>query len=422
MPSESSYPVTGVSTLPHPYPVDRYSQQGVAYLAMPRHPEPSRHARGLTSDLFSDLVAKAEAQSRPVVPLHVGNVYRTPPSVLGRELGRQAEAHDVYDYAPPAGGAPRFLKAIQDYLKRRYSAEIPAEQIQVTPGGTAGFSIIVDTLIEPGEEVLLPSPFWPLSRGIIASRGATPVEVPWFTELDKPNWDPERALEEHVSERTSAIYVNTPHNPTGRVLSDEQLELVARFARRHGLWILSDDAYEDFVFTPTAPSPLWQRASASDRTVSCHTLAKSYSIPGARVGYVHGPPEAMKAIRDVSFFRTYGTAHSMQLAGAAALDFCDDWVQQTREMYHRAGREAADKLRLPRPDSGTFLFFDVSALTDSNDCRPFLHRCAEQGVLLVPGAACGAAHSGAVRLCYTSVLPELLHDGLDRIAHLFQRG
>jgi N-succinyldiaminopimelate aminotransferase len=128
-------------------------------------------------------------------------------------------------------------------VAERDGVELDPECLQVMPGATAGLAVAVAALLAPGDELVLPSPFWPLIRGIVASRGCDPVEVPFFTRLSEPGFDPEAALERAVTPRTAAIYLNDPNNPTGRVLPPEVLDAVARVARRHDLWVIADVAY-----------------------------------------------------------------------------------------------------------------------------------------------------------------------------------
>jgi N-succinyldiaminopimelate aminotransferase len=278
----------------------------------------------------------------------------------------------------------------------------------VVPGATAGLSIACNALLDPGEEVLLPAPFWPLIRGIIAARGAHAVQVPFFDRLGDAAFDPERALEQAVTERTVALYVNTPHNPTGRVLQPAVLDAMVRVARRHDLWLLCDQAYEDLWYGPEPPEPVWARPDVRDRAVAFHTLSKSHGLAGGRIGWVHGPAPAMAAIRDLQTFQTYCAARPMQVAAACALREGSAWLSEARASYREAGARAARVLGLPAPEGGTFLFFDASPHLGpgAQDSLPFLERCLDAGVMLTPGASCGDAYARWARLSFTAVPPE----------------
>ncbi|MBZ0122099.1 MAG: pyridoxal phosphate-dependent aminotransferase, partial [Sandaracinaceae bacterium] len=284
---------------------------------MPRFPKTAESAEGLSDRVFSRLAQKARSMPGPIHPLHVGDTWLEPLEAARAEAQR-TEAHPrLHNYAP-VQGEPALLDAITEHLRARGECIVDRETIQVTSGATAGLSVVSEALLAPGDEVLLPSPFWPLIRGILRKRGVGAVEVPFFTRLGEPGFDAEAELEARVTERTSAIYVNTPHNPTGRVLPDPVLAAIARVAERHDLWVLSDEVYEE-VYFGAPPAPVWARADFQTRTIAVHSLSKGYGLAGARVGWAHGPHQAMEVVRGVQTFLTYCAPRPMQLGAARAL-------------------------------------------------------------------------------------------------------
>jgi N-succinyldiaminopimelate aminotransferase len=147
-----------------------------------------------------------------------------------------------------------------------------------------------------------------------------------------------------------------------------------------------------------------------------HTLSKSYALAGARIGYAHGPPAAMQAVRGVQAFNTYCAARPMQLGAARALAEGGGWLAETRRAYAAAARAAAEAVGVPAPESGTFLFFDATPhLAPGEGLDGFLERCLAAGVLLTPGAASGRDYATWVRLCFTAVPPDALRDALSRL-------
>jgi N-succinyldiaminopimelate aminotransferase len=351
----------------------------------------------------------------PLYPLHVGDTWLEPPEAARAEAQRSAEHPRLHGYALPQG-EPAFLEAVQRRLERA-GAAVPLERLQACSGATVGLSVTVQALLDPGDEVLLPSPYWPLIRGIVASRGAVPVEVPAWTRLDEPGFDLEAALEAAVTERTAALYLNTPHNPTGRALDDAQLAAVARVAERHGLWVLADQVYEEVWHAASPPpTPPWSRADLAHRSVAVHSLSKSHGLAGARVGWIHGPEEAMGHVRRVQTYQVYCAAKPMQHAGARALEEGDEWLAEACRRHGRAARLAAEALSVPTPGGGNFLFFDASPWLDGgDDALPFLERCLDEGVVLTPGASCGGDYRSWVRLCFTSVPEDELVRALEAL-------
>ncbi len=389
---------------------------------MPRFPNIAEHAHSVSARVYSQLAQRARAKNAEVYPLHVGDTYRDPVPAAQAERQLSVEHRGLHQYAP-VQGEPSAIDAFLDYVRARHGETLDRELVQLMSGATAGLSIVCQVLLEPGDEVLLPSPFWPLSRGIIATKGAVPVQVPFYTRLDEPGFDAEAALEAAVTERTVALYVNTPNNPSGRVLSEDTVAVMLRVAERHDLWLFCDEAYEEIYFDREPPGAIWKRPEVRDRAIAFHTLSKTYGFAGARIGFTHGPKRVMGAVRGMQTFHTYCAARPMQFGAVGALREGDAWVKESRALYRDAGYRAADALGVARPEGGTFLFLDVSALLEARaeDCSAFLERCADQGVLLTPGRSCGDDYARWVRLCFTSVPPARLEAALEKLAPLFRR-
>lgn len=385
---------------------------------MPRFPNCAASVEGLSDRVFSRLAARAEDHPGPVHPLHVGDTWMLPLEAARAEAQLTTQHPHLHNYAP-VQGQPELLDAIEAHLSRRGDQLVDRDSVQVTSGATAGLSIVSEALLDPGDEVLLPAPFWPLIRGIIRKRGARAVEVPFFDKIHDDDFDAEAVLEAAVTERTAAIYVNTPHNPTGGILSDRDVTAIAKVAERHDLWIFSDDVYEEIWFDGMQPSPVWTRADYQLRCVAVHSMSKAYGLAGARIGWVHGPRDAMDVIRGVQTFSTYCASRPMQVGAAVALREGQEWLEAARRSYGEAASRTARTLGLRKPDGGTFVFFDVTAhRREGEDTLGLLERCLDAGVLLTPGAACGQAYESWVRLCFTSVPPEQLQEALDAIAPL----
>jgi N-succinyldiaminopimelate aminotransferase len=243
--------------------------------------------------------------------------------------------------------------------------------------------------------------------------------VPFYDRLQSPDYDPEAALEAAITERTSAIYLNSPHNPSGVILDETLVEAIARVAERHDLWVLSDEVYEDIYFGAEAPQPLWTHPDLRHRTLAVHSLSKGHGMAGSRVGYVHGPELAMRAVRAVQTFQSYCASKPMQLAASRALSEGEPWLAEARDLYGDAGRLAASALGLPDPAGGTFLFFDATPWLDGGaSSLPFLERCVDAGVVLTPGGASGDDYESWVRLCFTCVAPDELATALEKLAPL----
>jgi N-succinyldiaminopimelate aminotransferase len=381
---------------------------------MARFPNASPTADTLSDAVYSAYAARARARGGEVFALQVGDTWLEPPACARAEAQRVADHPRLHGYAP-VQGEPALLDAVEARLLARHGERIDREGLQVMLGATGGLSVVVDTLLDPGDEVVILAPYWPLIRGIVASRGAVPVEVPLFDRLGTPGFDPEAAVARAIGPRTAALYVNTPNNPTGRALPPEVVDALARLARRHGLWVISDDVYEDLSYVAPRP-PVWTHPELRDRTVATHSVSKAYALAGARVGFTHGPREILRAIRGVQTFKTYCAPRPFQLAAARALAEGDEWLASARATYAEAGRRAAAALGLPAPEAGSFLFFDAAPYLRPGEALPgFLERCLDAGLLLTPGAAAGKDYATFVRLCFTVVPPAKLDEALARL-------
>jgi len=387
---------------------------------MPRLPHASLTTETLSGSVFGSLLSRAKARGGSIHPLHVGDTYKQPIPEARAEAQLISEHAGLHRYAPPQG-MPELIDAVVARERQRSGLELTRDDVQIMSGATAGLSVIANTILDPGDEVLLPSPYWPLIRGIIASRGAVPVELPCFHRA--LTQDLEAQFEARVTPRTVALYLNSPHNPTGRVLPLEALEALLRVVLRHDLWVICDEAYEELHFD-SRPTPLWAHEALRDRAIVSHTFSKSYGMAGARVGYVHAPPRVMRALRGVQTFLTYCAPRPMQLGALACLRHGQGFLEECRRDYALAGARAAEVLGVAPPEGGTFLFFDASPYLSSADetSQPFLERCVDQGVLLTPGSACGADFARWVRICFSVEAPDDFEQALAGVARAMGKG
>jgi N-succinyldiaminopimelate aminotransferase len=379
---------------------------------MPCYPRLSHAADGLSANVYTSLLAIAEQSGRELFPLNVGDTYLEPPDCGSVEALAKQRFAGMHRYAP-VRGEPVLLDAIVNDLERRGRA-VPRDQLQVTAGGTSALDLTCRALLEPGDEVILLAPYWPLIRGIVSACGAVAVELPCFTELRTPEFDFRAALERVVTPRTAAIYVNSPNNPTGLVLDAQEVEVLAHFIHERGLWLLSDEAYERLHFSAPGPA-VWQHPKLTERAVVVHTLSKSYAMAGARVAYLHAPPRALEAIAGLQTFATYCAPRPLQIAACNVLvePEGEAFVARAQEAYQQAAARTARTLRQAPPAAGTFAFFDTRRfLKDGESSQALLERVARAGVVLTPGAATGAAYADWARLCFTSVAPATLERAL----------
>jgi aspartate/methionine/tyrosine aminotransferase len=383
---------------------------------LPRHPRVAASVESMPGSVYSALAHRLASHPGETYPLHVGDTWMEPAE--GCRMGdlSVAENPGMHRYATPQG-LPRLLQLAAARIGERSVTPCAPEQMLIATGATGALGAIAGALIEDGDEVLLAAPYWPLISGIVRSFHGRPVPVPLIGEADSAAAAVE-LFESRRSDRTIAIYLNTPNNPTGDLLPREWLEALADWATRHGLWILADEVYEDYVYEG---EHTYLRSLAPERTFSVHSFSKAYGMAGNRCGYLAGPAEVMGELRKVSTHTFYSAPTAAQLAGIRALEgAADDWLAAAVERYRELGRATAARLGTPAPGGSTFLFLDVADRLDERGLEGFLEDCVDRGLFLAPGPSFGP-YPTHVRLCFTSVEPERVARGVDVLARLLGR-
>jgi aspartate/methionine/tyrosine aminotransferase len=381
---------------------------------VPRFPDISAAAGAMPSSIFARLVEKLPPGE--FFAFHLGDTHLLPP-----EPSRfQALAWDdkMYGYGAPAGD-PALLDAIVRKLAERNAIPATRDNVQITAGATHAFACATRAVLEPHDEVLLLAPYWPLLRGHVLSVGARPVEVPFSIPLlEKPGADLRTLLDEYISPKTAAIYLTTPNNPDGKVLSRAQLEVIADVARADDLWVLSDEVYEDFTFGGRPHVSIASLPGMAERTITAFSFSKSYGQAGLRVGYAVGPTAAIVPIRKLANHTIYSVPRAMQGAALAALQGGAAFLAGARGEYERARDLTMATLgkvgvRCFEPEGGSYVFCDFTRWADGADCCiSVLQKLAAAGILMAPGEAFGRAFGMWARLCYTAVPRERLEAGL----------
>jgi len=346
-----------------------------------------------------------------VCPLNVGDTWMEP-FIGGRmEDIRHADHPGMNRYTAPHG-LPGLVDAVVEKVRSRNALPCERESVLVTAGATGGLCTAVGMLASPGEEVLILAPFWPLIRGIVQAFRATPVEVPFFDRVGSAE-EAVAAVRERLTSRTVALYISTPSNPTGIVIPQDWLEALAEWARREDLWLISDEVYEDLIYSGEHVSI---GRFAPERTLSAYSFSKAYGMAGHRTGYLVGPEAAVAQAEKVATHTFYCAPTAGQIAGMHALREGREWVERARALYRDVGNETAELLGLPPPQGSTFHFVDVSRFLDERGIAGFLEACLGDGVALAPGASSGAAYGNWVRLCYTAAPPEEVTAAVRKVA------
>ncbi|MFT3691511.1 MAG: pyridoxal phosphate-dependent aminotransferase [Kofleriaceae bacterium] len=367
---------------------------------MSRFPSISSAGERVPASIFAKLREHLAKYPGDVIPFQIGDTHLPPPKGLAAIDWSKMPVADLYTYGTPAGWDP-LVAAIAEKAKARNGIPTTSANVQITVGTTHALDCAVKALCDPGDELILVTPHWPLIKGIAISHYVQPIEVLGIG-----------AIEHAITPKTSAIYVASPNNPDGIMLDGAQVDEIIRLARIHDLWILSDEVYEDYTYD----SPHISIASrAPERTVTTFSFAKSYAQAGLRVGYALAPEPVTQAMRKLVNHSVYNVPVAMQVAAYKAMQDVT-FLATAREKYRAARDRARARLIAPAalPPGGAYLWVDFSKWS-GDDCMPVLEKIAERGVLIAPGHAFGDACKGFARLCFTGVPEARLDEGIDRV-------
>ena len=306
-----------------------------------------------------------------------------------KEAACAAIMADVNQYAV-TWGTKGLRDAIAREFTRRYAVPVvPDQQVTVTCGSTEAMMATMMALIDPGDEVVIFEPFYENYGPDAILSGATPR----FVTLREPDWsfDPDE-LAAAFSNRTKAIILNTPNNPTGKVFSRAELEIIAALCQKWGAIAISDEIYEHIVYDGATHVPIASIDGMAERTVTINSLSKTYSVTGWRVGWAISPPALTGAIRKVHDFLTVGAAAPLQEAGVAALGVEDAYYDQLAASYQRRRDLLLDILRRHHftcyvPSGAYYIMTDIGGFGFADDVEFARYLVKDVGVAAVPGSS-----------------------------------
>jgi aspartate/methionine/tyrosine aminotransferase len=358
-----------------------------------------------------------EAQGRDVIHLEIGQPDFDTPSHIAL-AGIQAIATGKTGYNP-APGIPALREALAEDAGRRRGIAVDPAQVVVAPGNKPLLYLPMQTILEPGDEVVLPDPGFPTYEVSIRMAGGVPVPVP-LVEDEKQGFDLDLdALDMRLSPKTKIILINSPGNPTGGILSQRTLEHVAEASQRLDCWVLSDEVYSRLVYEGQHASIL-SLPGMPERTIMADGFSKTYSMTGWRLGFGI-MPEPLAAMMDPVLTHAVGcTATFTQYAGLAAVLGSQDQADDMRDQFHKrrdiivAGLNAIPGVHCPTPRGAFYVFANVSSLGwPVEELADYL--LTEAGVALLAGTDFGQAGRGYLRLSYANSI-ENIREALARMA------
>ena len=382
-----------------------------------------------SATLKVDAKAKAlQAQGRPVISYAAGEPdFATPANVVDAASAAVLEPKN-YRYTP-AAGLPELKEAIAAKTLRDSGLEVAPSQVIVTNGGKQAVYQAFATLLDDGDEAILPAPYWTTYPEAVKLAGGVPVEV--FAGSDQNYLVTVAQLEAARTERTKVLLFVSPSNPTGAVYSAEQTREIGEWALEHGIWVISDEIYQNLVYDGVRAVSIVEAVPAlADTTILVNGVAKTYAMTGWRLGWMVGPADVVAAASNLQSHLSSNVSNISQRAAIEALTGPQDTVEEMRQAFERRRNVIVAELNkipgviCPTPEGAFYVYPDVTGLlgrewggvtpTTSLELADLILEQAE--VAVVPGEAFGP--SGYLRLSYALGDGPLL-EGVQRLQRLF---
>ena len=314
-------------------------------------------------------------------------------------------------------GITELREELIEYNKRTFDIRLNQDRVTVTNSGMMAITIVMQALLNPGDEVVVIGPVWPniysaisINRGIATHASITLHDNAWKLDL--------KDVFAAISTSTKAIFLNSPGNPTGWIMPEEDQKELLNFCREKGIWIVSDEVYHSLVFDRPVANSILKYASPNDKVISVNSFSKSWLMTGWRMGWIVHPVGLSETFAKLIQISTSGVPAFIQKAGIAALSKGDQVVADLRDRC-QIGRDIVfdyleqwPRVRCMRPKGAFYAFFSVEGMENSLEfCKTLIDKC---NVGLAPGSAFGPGGEGFLRLCFAST-PDKLNEAMQAL-------
>ncbi len=395
-------------------------------------PDISDRAKGYIGSptrTLSTLLEKA-ATSKDIISFGGGAPSLAPPKeAIDYITEKMKENPKKYVSYTSTEGLPQERELISEYLKQHENVNIDADQIMIGLGSSENLFCAFEALLNPGDEIILADPSYVGYPGPITSTGARirRVNTTWEDDFQL---DLEK-VKEAVNEKTKAMLILTPDNPTGRTLTDENIKGLLDICEDKDLWALTDDVYKDIIFEGKFTNA--RHLGNEEKIISFVSMSKSCSIPGIRTGYAYGPKEVIFKINEIKQGTTLSPSRISQLAieafyknkGEIKDKFVKEQVipiyKEKRDILIKALKEHLPEANFSIPKGAFYVFPNMKYYMDKNgaDCKAFTNKLLEKsGVAAIPGVFFGPQCDNNIRLTFVTETEERINEGIKRISDL----
>ena len=384
---------------------------------MPRFPYYSARVNRVTGSVYEKFRARMLAQGDRLVGLHIGDAWPPPTYPLPFDASF-TRAHAGFHRYCDTFGVAALREALVEKLRDDNHVEATRSNVLVTAGATNALSAVVQSLVDEGDDVVLLAPFWPFFRGMVKMAGGNPVEVPLYTSLyPAPDSDIAALLERALTPRTVAVYLNSPNNPSGKVLTRAQIQTVVDFARRHDLWLISDEAYDGMTYDGRAHVSPASLPGAADRTIAVYTFSKVYMFAGLRLGYAVGGEDVIRTVNKAMVHQLYSPSTAAQHMMVEPVRTRAAWSRAFVDVCARTRDEVASALRVeaPLPDGAYYFFFPAAPYLRGRAFDAVIEELLDAGVSVAPGGDFGRDYPDWIRICFAGEPPERVREGVARL-------
>jgi aminotransferase len=366
-------------------------------------------------------IMKVAGEKKDIISLGPGEPdFATPKHIV--DFAKKKLDEGYTHYSPPAGRIET-REAIVKKLKKDNKIKVDPEEVIVTCGSQEALFLATLTLLDPGEKMLVPNPGFLAYIPMVETVTGVPVSVP-LLEKDGFEFDPDK-VEQLIDKRTRVLVVNTPSNPTGRILKKKTLEELADIAVDNDLIIFSDEAYEKFVYEKNKHISIGSLNGMKDHVITFQSFSKTYAMPGWRVGYAAGPKDIIQSMTRIHMYSGLCSPTISQLAAIEALNGSQKCVEDMKKEYERRRKLIVKRIKeIPKisclePEGAFYVFPSIKAMKmKSTEVVKLLLK--ESRVLAVPGTEFGRYGEGYIRMSYTTSY-EKIEEAMNRIENVVKK-
>lgn len=385
---------------------------------MPKFPNFADRIKSLSGSIFEKYHSRMKKMGEKLVRLHIGDSYLSPTYRLPVDDLFLRENPGFNRYCNTFGILELRNVLVEKLKTDNNFSNITEDEILITNGATNALNISVQTIVNPGEDVLVLTPCWPFFFGMVRMAGGNIIEAPFYTMLyQEPDLNLRDYLDDFLTENTVAVYFNTPNNPSGKVVDKNQQEQIAQWVQKNDLWLISDEAYDGMTYDNNSHVSIGSFPGMFERTISIFTFSKVFMFAGLRLGYVVSSKKNTTNLNKVAVHQLYSPSTLAQQMMVNPVKTRCDWKDEFVRHSQTLRDLCIEKLNISVqiPEAGYYLFFSIEVFIKEKTYWEMMDTLIENGVSVAPGKEFGSDYADYIRLCFTGEPPDRLKIGIERL-------